>query len=259
MGPTTPIARAASVVSLTILALEKDFVVIAKPPGRLVVPDRARAEGPTLFDDLKDQLSEPTLLLTHRLDRDTTGVLVFARNKEAQRSFTHLFEQGRFEKTYLALVNGVPLDDGGRVTYPIAEGRRSRRVIRPDGKASATRWRVIERFPRPPGDESRFPLAPAFEGAAEPLARTHGHALVECEPETGRTHQIRVHLAALGLPIVADPFYDFSNAEPVAPRCALHAAAAAWEIEGRRWRIEAPLPHDLADAVASLRAQCKGD
>lgn len=240
--------------TLTLLASEKDFVAIAKPPGRLVVPDRARAEGATLFDDLKEQLAEPTLLLTHRLDRDTTGVLLFARSKDAQRAFTHLFEQGLFGKTYWALVNGVPAIDSGRVTHPIAEGRKSRRVIRPDGKASATRWRVRERFPRPPGDEARFPLAPPFEGAGEPLARTHGHTWIECEPETGRTHQIRVHLAALGLPIVADPFYDFSGAEPVAPRCALHAAVAEWELGGRRWRIEAPLPADLETALAALRA-----
>lgn len=237
---------------LTVLAEDADFVAIAKPPGRLVVPDRARAEGPTLFDDLKAQLGEPTLLLTHRLDRDTTGVLLFARCTDAQRAFTHLFETGRFEKTYLALVNGVPVPDSGRVTHPIAEGRRSRRVIRPDGKASATRWEVLERFPAP-GD-ARYPLAPAFEGAGEPLPRTPGHAWIRCEPETGRTHQIRVHLAAIGLPIVADPFYDFSGAEPVTPRCALHAAAAEWELQGKRHRVEAPLPDDLATALTRLRA-----
>lgn len=236
---------------LVILAEDTDFVAIAKPPGRLVVPDRARAEGPTLFDDLKEQLNEPTLLLTHRLDRDTTGVLLFARCTDAQRAFTHLFETGRFAKTYLALVNGVPEVDSGRVSHPLAEGRRSRRVIRPDGKASVTRWRVLERFPAP-GD-ARYPLAPAFEGAGEPLARTQGHTWIECAPETGRTHQIRVHLASLGLPIVADAFYDFSGAEPVAPRCALHAAAAEWEMGGQRFRVEAPLPDDLAAALATLR------
>jgi 23S rRNA-/tRNA-specific pseudouridylate synthase len=146
-------------------------------------------------------------------------------------------------------VNGVPVSESGRVTHPIAEGRRSRRVIRPEGKASATRWEVLERFPG-----AGYPLAPPFEGAGDPIARTPGHAWIRCEPETGRTHQIRVHLASLGLPIVADPFYDFSGAEPVAPRCALHAAAAAWEMQGRRFRVEAPLPADLADALTLLRA-----
>ena len=235
---------------LTVLAENESFVAIAKPPGRLVVPDRAKAEGPTLFDDLKAQLNEPTLLLTHRLDRDTTGVLLFARSTDAQRAFTHLFETGKFEKTYLALVVGVPESDGGRVTFPIAEGRKSRRVIRPDGKASATRWRVLERFPR-----AGVPLAPTFEGADEPIARASGHAWIECEPETGRTHQIRVHLAALGLPIVADPFYDFSKAEPVAPRCALHAAKAEWQMGNERFRVEAPLPDDLARSLEQLRSR----
>ena len=240
---------------LTVLAENESFVAIAKPPGRLVVPDRARAEGPTLFDDLKEQLEEPTLLLTHRLDRDTTGVLLFARSTDAQRAFTHLFETGRFHKTYFALVNGVPSEDSGRVTHPLAEGRRSRRVIRPEGKASATRWRVLDRFPAP-GDE-RYPLAPAFEGAGEPIARTPGHAWLECEPETGRTHQIRVHLASLGLPIVADVFYDFSGAAPVTPRCALHAAKAEWEMSNERYRVEAPLPEDLVSALAALRGSIR--
>ena len=213
-------------VPVVVLAKTDAFVAVAKSSGDLVIPDRAGKEGPTLFDRTKAQLGED-LLLVHRLDRGTSGVLLFARSKEAQRQLSTAFEEGGVEKEYRALCDGVPPAAEGRVDAPLALGRKGRMKIAPHGKPSATRWRVLERFPK--------------------------HTFVEARPETGRTHQIRVHLASIGLPLVGDERYNFSGAAPVMPRLALHAFAVEVTLAGTRHRVEAPLPGDFTTALDSLR------
>ena len=216
----------ASPPPLVVLAATPDWIAVDKPPGVPVVRER-HGEAETLYDRALRQEGD-ILFLVHRLDRDTSGVLLFARTQEAQREISSAFLEGRVRKEYLALVDGVPDDDSGRIAAPIAEGRKGRMRVETGGKPSATRWRVLERFPR--------------------------HAWLACAPETGRTHQIRVHLAHLGFPIVADPLYGARDADaPVAPRLALHAHAIEFPLGAGWQRVEAPDPADLRTALEALR------
>ena len=232
--------------AVEILAQDERVVAVAKRAGDLVIPDRTKSGGPTLFDRTRAALGGGTLLLVHRLDRDTSGVVLFARDADTQRELSRGFEERAVKKEYRALVGAVPEADEGRVDAPLAHGRKGRMVIRAEGKPSATRWRVLERFP------GARALPPAFEGGVL-VPRRPGWAWLAVEPETGRTHQIRVHLASVGMPIEGDEKYDFSGAEPVAPRLALHAMAIEFEVGGKRRRIEAPDASDIAGVIERLR------
>lgn len=202
---------------IPILHIDAHLLVIDKPAGLAVHP------GPRTPRSLEDHLWElregfvrnPSP--AHRLDRDTSGCLVLARHPRAHKRLTQLFEGGRVGKTYLAVVDGVPREDTGRIDAPLAKISSAadgwRMVVDAGGKASATRWRV--------------------------LVRADGRALVEFTPQTGRTHQVRVHAAALGHPILGDPVYG-AGGGPMR----LHAAAI--EIPYREdlppVRVAAPLP-----------------
>jgi RluA family pseudouridine synthase len=204
-----------------------DVAAVDKAPGDLVIPDRFRKEGPTLFDRTRDALGGE-LFLVHRLDRETSGVLLFARTADAQRELSAAFEAGGVKKVYRAIVSGAPEAEGGRIDRPIAKGRKGRMVIREGGKPSVTAWALVKRFLE--------------------------HGLVEARPETGRTHQIRVHLASIGHPISGDRRYDFSKIPPVAPRLALHAMSVSFRLGTRDWTIESPFPPDLSAALARLES-----
>ena len=213
-----------------------------KPAGRIVIPGRTAGER-----SLREELEEihGRLWVVHRLDRGTTGVLLFARTAEAHRALNLSFDRGEPRKRYLALVRGVP-PGSMRLDAPIAPGRRGRmRAVPrgdPRGKPAATVVRVLEAFP-----------ARAFAGG--PIA------LVEALPETGRTHQIRVHLAGAGYPLAVDP--DYGEAGPLADaagrpliaRTPLHAAGLELaHPAGGALALEAPLPANMALAIAALRA-----
>jgi RluA family pseudouridine synthase len=171
------------------LELYADEAVLAvnKPPGLLVVPDRYDASLPHLKGILEPVFGP--LWVVHRLDRETSGAVLLARTEEAHRALNASFAGRGVRKVYHALVVGTPAWAEQTVDLPLApDGDRRHRTavdVR-RGKPSVTRFRVLERFSHPQGGT---------------------HALVEAIPETGRTHQIRVHLAALGLPIVADALY----------------------------------------------------
>ena len=183
--------------------------------------------------------------MVHRLDRGTSGVLVFARTAEAHRTLNLAFDRGEPAKRYLALVRGIPAPER-RVDVAIAPARRGRmRPARPGdprAKAAATVLRLVEAFPPRP-----------WAGGAL--------ALVEALPETGRTHQIRVHLAHAGTPLAVDPDYGGEDpllgpdARPLLVRTPLHAArlAIAHPATGAPLALEAPLPADLAAAIEALR------
>lgn len=206
------------------------MVAVAKRAGELVIPDRLKTEGPTVFDRVKEALGGGPLWVVHRLDRDTSGVLLFARTAAAHRELSMAFEAGTVKKEYRALADGVPPAgvEEGRVDAPLATGRKGRVVVREDGKPSATRWKLLERF-----------------GSA--------HAWLALFPETGRTHQIRVHLQSIGLPIVGDRKYNFSKVTPVVGRMALHASSVEFLLGAKQHRVEAPLPEDLSRALDMLR------
>lgn len=227
-------------VPVPVLHEDAALLVVDKPPGRLVIPGRDAAE-PSLRAELTAR--HGPLWVVHRLDRGTSGVLVFARTAAAHRALNLQFERGEPRKTYLALVAGIP-PEALQVDLPIAPARKGRMKTVPPGdprgKEARTAFRLVEAFPARAG-------RPAF-------------ALVEARPATGRTHQIRVHLRAAGHPLAIDP--DYGEAEPlrdgagavVLARTPLHAARLELaHPDGGALTLEAGLPADLAAALAALR------
>jgi tRNA pseudouridine32 synthase/23S rRNA pseudouridine746 synthase len=224
---------------LPVLHEDADLVAVAKPPGRVVIPGRGPAE-PTVRQEAEAALGR--LWVVHRLDRGTSGVLLFARNAAAHRAVNLAFDRHQVEKRYLAVVRG-DLPERSRVEVGIAPGRRGRM------RAAA------------PGDPRAKPAATSFR-VLERLARPEARALVEAVPETGRTHQIRVHLAWAGAPLCFDP--DYGPAEPIRDaegrilldRTPLHASllALAHPTGGARLEIAAPLPEDLEALLAWARS-----
>jgi tRNA pseudouridine32 synthase / 23S rRNA pseudouridine746 synthase len=169
-----------------VLFIDGEAIVLDKPGGLAV--DRPRDRAPSVEDAVKSLtfgFRRPPSIV-HRLDRDTSGALLLARNDKAHRRFAAMFEEGRAVKTYIAVVHGIPKDREGVIDLPLAKisTREAGWRIVPDrrGKPAASGWRML--------------------GEAE------GCALIEFRPRTGRTHQLRVHAASgLGLPIMGDPVY----------------------------------------------------
>jgi tRNA pseudouridine32 synthase / 23S rRNA pseudouridine746 synthase len=173
-----------------ILFVDGEAIVIDKPEGLPV--DAPRAGGDSIearIDELSLGFRRPPVPM-HRLDRDTSGCLLFARNPRARSTFQQAFETGTISKTYLAVVDGVVEGDEGLIELPVAKVSSAkggwRMVAADDGKAAATRWRKI--------------------------AEADGQTLVEFQPLSGRTHQIRVHAArGLGAAVVGDPVYSLPD------------------------------------------------
>ena len=200
------------------------LLVLDKPSGLLAVPGR----GPDLQDCLARRVQKlfPTALVVHRLDRDTSGLMLMALDAAAQRDLSRQFEQRQVKKHYRCIVRGVPERSSGLVDLPIARdpARPPRyRIDHETGRPSQTHWRVLERL----GDRARL----------------------DVEPITGRAHQIRLHLATLGHPILGDPLYgdDETRADceaSLAPRLLLHATllALTHPADGQRveWRSVCP-------------------
>lgn len=206
--------------SIPVLFEDADLLVLDKPPG-VSVNESETAGQPSVVD--RHRWVAPHLV--HRLDRDTSGVLVLARHAEAARALSSAFAERRTRKVYWALTTGAPRS--GLEDAPIgADPRRPRaRRVRPDGQAAQT-W---------------FETRDAVESLA----------WVEARPITGRTHQIRIHLAHQRAPVLGDLLYGgvervrVGDAVVVAPRTALHARVLEIEISGQWRRFESPFPEDL--------------
>ena len=195
--------------SVAVLYSDGALVVVDKPAGLLAVPGR----GADLQDCVarRVQAMFADALVVHRLDQATSGLLLLARGAMAQRVLSRLFEQRQVAKHYVAVVCGLIEGDAGRIELPLAPdwpNRPRQRVDLPAGRSSITHWRVLSR---------------------DPLAQT---TRLELEPVTGRTHQLRVHLMAIGHAIVGDALYA---PVPPAPRLLLHASGLALvhPVEGR--------------------------
>lgn len=263
-----PAAPAAEDIPLAVLYEDDDLIVIDKPAGLVVHPGAGNPTG-TLVNALIRHcgaslsgiggVRRPGIV--HRLDKDTSGVLVVAKNDRAHRALSEAFADhgrtGDLERAYDALVWGAPARMTGTVDAPLGRSAtdRTRRAVVPEGRADArhavTHFTVRERF----GEDAR--------GTRQPVS-----ALVECRLETGRTHQIRVHMAHIGHPLVGDRDYGrafLTKANKLAPplgdlvrafpRQALHARLLAFRhpSTGAPMRFEAPLPADLAELVEGFR------
>lgn len=205
-----------------VLFIDGEAIVLDKPSGLAVHP------GPSTRDSLEDHLADLRFGFqrspapVHRLDRDTSGCLLLARNPKALKRFGAEFEAGRVAKTYLAVLDGMPREAAGVIDLALAKTSSRaagwRMVPSAKGKRALTRWRIV--------------------------AQAGGRALVRFEPETGRTHQLRVHAAeGLGVPILGDPVYGRGGEG----RTMLHAAALRLE-RGAKPPVEAqaPPPEDFS-------------
>ncbi|HXF04467.1 MAG TPA: RluA family pseudouridine synthase [Blastocatellia bacterium] len=231
-------------IPLTILFEDEHLLVVDKPAGMLVHPTRTVTSG-TLLNALSFYLqsqqppSRPGLV--HRLDRETSGLVVVAKTEQAHRVLARHFRERRVSKYYLALVRGTVAEETFDITWPIGwvADRYPHWGVVEAGRPALTTIRVCERLP--------------------------GFTLVEAEPKTGRTHQIRIHLAACGHPVAGDRLYGRDRVEsvgeseasgPIFPRHFLHA----WRIVFHHPRtgdwcdIRSPLPSDLASLLDEIRS-----
>jgi 23S rRNA pseudouridine1911/1915/1917 synthase len=233
-------------IALNLVYQDRDCLVVDKPAGLVVHPGAGNPRH-TLQNALLGLdpalASLPRAGLIHRLDKDTSGLLVIARSAEAQVALSRQLMARTMAREYRAVCSGV-MTGGGKIDLPIGRhrGDRLRMAVRGDGRAAVTHYRVIERF--------------------------RAHTYVEVKLETGRTHQIRLHLSHLRYPIVGDPVYGGRFARPrgagdalvatlrAFPRQALHAASLAFDHPrtGKRRTFTSDLPADLQGLLEALRA-----
>lgn len=225
---------------------DNDIVALNKPSGLLSIPDRYNDTIPCLYHEVAQKYDQ--LFVVHRLDKDTSGLIVFAKNEESHKYMSQLFEGRDIEKYYLALVNGKPFKTSGSIVAPIAEHpvRKGRMSIQKKGRFAHTDYELLDTW--------------------------NSFSLLKLRIFTGRTHQIRVHMQHLGNPIVCDPFYGNGEAlrlsmikkkfklseneeeeKPMLSRLGLHASQLVFtDRTGERKTIEAPLPKDMSVTIKQL-------
>jgi 23S rRNA pseudouridine1911/1915/1917 synthase len=246
-------------IPLNVVYEDKDLIVIEKPAGLVVHPAAGNPDGTLVNaliahcgDSLMGIGGEARPGIVHRLDKDTSGLLVAAKTERAMASLAKQFANHTIERAYNAVVWGAPRTSEGIIEGQIGRSpfdRKRMAVLRGGGKLARTRYRVLE----------------TFGADARPLA-----SLIECRLETGRTHQIRVHLTHLGHPLIGDPTYGRARQAPrpktteeeVAfaaaanfPRQALHAFVLGFQHPSlhKTMRFESPWPSDFAGLVEALR------
>jgi len=251
--PPLRVSLAPEALPLEFLYEDEHIAVINKPAGLSVHPAPQQL-GPTLvnalmywIDDLSGIAGVERPGIVHRLDRETTGVIVVAKNDLAHQELSRQFRQREVHKTYLAIARGKPRNDEGRLSFPLGRSRThsKKQVVRDDGqgRAALTDYRILETF--------------------------EGYCLVECYPTTGRTHQIRVHLGAIHLPIACDKLYGRereihlcdlarkkrpAGSQAILDRHALHAASISFRhpVEREDVCFSAPVPDDMLEVLHAL-------
>jgi len=235
--PPEAIDLAPEDIPLTILYQDGDIIVLDKPAGLTVHPAPGHPSG-TLVNallaacpDLRGIAGTLRPGIVHRLDKDTSGLMVVAKNDRAQRALQRQLTDRDVRKTYVALVQGVPKPREGQIEAPIGRHPKNRKkmAVVAGGREATTKYRVREEL------------------------AGRRYSLLEVEPVTGRTHQIRVHMAALGHPIAGDATYG--KRSDLIARQALHASklAFAMPLGGRAVEFESPPPADMREALEGLR------
>jgi 23S rRNA pseudouridine1911/1915/1917 synthase len=224
--------------NLEIISENEDFLIINKPAGYSVEKNKKSTTSPnTIFDLIKhSKLVYPYLELVHRLDKDTSGVLVLAKNFQTQAVLDQLFKERKVYKEYLALCFNSPSEDEGQINYALRRDEKRDNAFKTtdsaDGKVSRTDYKVLKVY----GDNSASKLL--------------------CIPKTGRSHQIRVHLAAINCPILGDKTYssrEFQNTlYPIARRQMLHAQKVSFVFKDKEFTFNAPVPNDFIGIEAQL-------
>jgi RluA family pseudouridine synthase len=217
---------------MNILYQDDFFLAVDKPAGIATVPGGWQADTPSLAKTLEREFGR--VWTVHRLDKDTSGVILFARTAEAHRTLSLLFETRLVHKVYHAIITGNPKWAEHTARHPLRfdVGHSHRTVVdHAKGKPSETTFRVLERF--------------------------NGCCLLEAIPATGRTHQVRVHAYALGFPLLGDTLYGAPVEREIIPhlhRPALHACSLDFEFEGKPFSFTAPYPKDFEKMIKILRA-----
>ena len=216
---------------------DENIIVLDKPSGLLVVPDRFDSAKKNFYSILKDSYKK--IFIVHRLDKDTSGIVLFAKNSFIHRDLSMLWEKGRVYKTYYALVHSKPEKQQGVINKPVAELKKKKGVMCIDfknGKKSITEYKVLKRF-------NRF-------------------SFLEIHPKTGRTHQIRVHLASIGCPVAGDVLYNRPEATNLKeklkdkmPRLCLHAGGIRFFYEPAKKELElkSPIPDDMREILKNVK------
>lgn len=238
--PRPPEIRAVGApIDLDVLFEDASMLAINKPPGLVVHPAPGHWQGTLVsallhrWQGMPAEFDPGRLGIVHRLDKDTSGILLIARTPPALANLGDQFRRRDIEKDYLALVWGVPRPSCGVIERPIGRHpvQRKKMAVQARGRAATTRYQVLEQLGRV--------------------------ALLRVHPETGRTHQIRVHLASIGHPVVSDLLYARGRpgSSELIARQALHAEAITFRhpTSGERMRLTAPAPADFAAALVTLR------
>ncbi|MEK7100009.1 MAG: RluA family pseudouridine synthase [Patescibacteria group bacterium] len=236
-------------MELPMIYEDADMVAVAKPTGIMTHPDghstdqtasdwfaahypASAAVGETQRLPDGTEIARPGVV--HRLDRDTSGVLVFAKTPEAHAHLKSVFQNREAKKTYLAFIYGVPKERKGTIEFSIGRSRKDFRLRSAQPKARGTMREAITRY--------------------EVVSDIGTHSLLKVMPETGRTHQIRVHLKAIHHPVVCDPLYAPNQKCDLGfGRLGLHAYSLDIPLmSGERMLISAPIPEDLKPALAQF-------
>ena len=230
-------------MELNVIYKDENLLVLNKPSGIVVHPDKNHIEGALIQEIVKkypeikkvgDDSARPGVV--HRLDKDTSGLLIIARNQDAFAYLKSLFQKREIKKTYIALVSGVVKNDAGVIDLPIGRSRKdSRKRIAGKGASGKLREAITE-----------YKVVKRFEN----------FTLLEARLITGRTHQIRAHFAAISRPVACDKIYGGKN--PACPAGLARQFLHAWKLEfvspsGAKMSFEADLPEDLEKILKELR------
>ena len=225
-------------IPLDVLYEDADLAAVNKPAGMVVHPAYGNRTGTLVnaalarWPEMRNVGGEERAGIVHRLDKDTSGVILLAKTPAALESLQRQFKRRSIYKRYLALVEGIPSSSSGLIEAPLGRDprRRKRIAVVREGREAATRYDLIEEF--------------------------DAHALLSVEPLTGRTHQVRVHLAWLGHPVVGDRIYGYRKQRFRLKRLFLHAAELHIDqpTTGQRLELKAPLPTSLESLLSKLRS-----